>query len=214
MSFTDLAEERRAVHDYTDEPVDRQTVESIVRDAVLAPSSYNLQPWEFLVLSDDENRERLREVAYGQPHVTDAPVALVLFGALDPAAHVDRVLDDQIEKGYRDPEEAASTRESIERMAELPDAERRVWSATSTSLAAMTLMFAARDRGLATCPMGGFDADALETAFDVPDGYDPVMVMTLGYPAEDADDEHLPRKFRRPVEEVVHFETFEPGDRE
>ncbi|MFC6752997.1 nitroreductase family protein [Halorubrum tibetense] len=213
MDFTALVEARRSVHDYADEPVDRDTIEAVVREATLAPSSYNLQPWEFLVVCEDRNRERLQEVAYGQPHVTDAPVAIALLGNRDPTAHVDRVLDDQVEKGYRDPDGAVSTRESIERMAEQAQSERRVWTATSSSLAAMTLMFAARERGLATCPMGGFDPDALVSEFDVPEGYEPVMLLTMGYPAADATDETLPRKFRRPVEEVTHFETFGDDER-
>ncbi|WP_418282999.1 nitroreductase family protein [Halorubrum sp. DTA98] len=211
MDFTDVVTERRSVHDYADEELDRETVTEILEAATLAPSSYNLQPWEFLVVSDDENRERLQTVAYGQPHVTDAPVVLAVFGNLDPAAHVDRVLDDQIEKGYRDEDGAAATRETIEGMREYPESERRVWTAKSTALAAMELMLAARARGVATCPMGGFDAEALVETFDVPDGYEPVMLVTMGYPAADAPDETLPRKFRRPVEEVAHFETFDVG---
>ncbi len=211
MEFKEVIEARRSVRSYTDERLDRDTIEAIVADATLMPSSYNLQPWEFLVFTDDEDRERLQEVAYGQPHVTDAPVAVAILGSLDPAAHVDRVLADQIEKGYRDEAAAERTRESILGMRELPEAERHRWSATSTSLAAMGLMLAARDRGVATCPMGGFDAEALRETFEIPDGYVPVMLLTMGYPDEDAEAERLPRKFRRPASEVVHYGSFDPA---
>ncbi|MWV63946.1 nitroreductase family protein [Halorubrum sp. JWXQ-INN 858] len=210
MEFTDVVDARRSVHDYADEDLDRETIEAIVEAATTMPSSYNLQPWEFLVLTEDADRERLREVAYGQAHVTDAPVAVVVLGNLDPAAHVDRVLDDQVEKGYRDEAGAAAARETIVGMREYPTAERRVWAAKSTSLAAMGLMLAARDRGVATCPIGGFDPEALHEAFDVPDGYEPVMLVTMGYPAADAADEERPRKLRRPVSEVVHYGSFDP----
>ncbi|GAB6879937.1 nitroreductase family protein [Halorubrum gandharaense] len=209
MNFSDVITERRSVHDYNDEELDRETVEAIIADATLAPSSFNLQPWEFVVVSEDDDRERLQEVAYGQPHVTDAPVVLAVLGNLDPSAHVDRVLDDQVEKGYRTEEGAEATRESVEGMAAQSETERRVWSTKSTALAASQLMLAARARGVASCPMGGFDPEALVEEFGVPDGYEPVMLVTLGYPAEDADDETLPRKFRRPVEEVAHWGEFE-----
>lgn len=209
MDFTDVATERRSVRDYADVALDRETVTAIIEDATLAPSSYNLQPWEFLVVSDDENRERLQEIAYGQSHVTDAPVVVAVFGNLDPAAHVDRVLEDEIEKGYRDESGADATREAIERKRGDPEPERRVWTTASTSLAAMELMLAARARGVATCPMGGFDPDRLVEEFDVPEGYEPVVLVTMGYPAEDAAAETLPRKFRRPVSEVTHYETFD-----
>lgn len=208
MDFTDVVSDRRSVRDYADEPLDRDTVEAIIEDATLAPSSYNLQPWEFLVVSDDENRERLKDVAYGQPHVTDAPVVVAVFGNHDPAAHVDRVVDDQVEKGYRDEASATATRETIEGMSENDETDRRLWATKSTSLAASQLLLAARARGVATCPMGGFDPERLVEEFDVPDGYEPVMLVTMGYPAEDADAERLPRKFRRSVEEVTHYERF------
>ena len=81
----------------------------------------------------------------------------------------------------------------------------------STALAAMALMHAAWDEGVASCPVGGFDADALVAEFDVPDGYEPVMIVTLGYPADGAEALERERKYRRPVEEVVHRETFDPG---
>ncbi len=54
MGFTDLVEARRSVHDYADEPVDRDTVEAVVYEATLAPSSYNLQPWEFLLIRTEQ----------------------------------------------------------------------------------------------------------------------------------------------------------------
>jgi nitroreductase len=58
--------------------------------------------------------------------------------------------------------------------------------------------------------MEGFDPEALVETFDVPDGYEPVMLVTLGYPAEDAADVENERKARRPVDEVVHYDEFEP----
>jgi len=211
MEFTDVVDERRSVREYADEDLDRETIEAIVADATLMPSSYNLQPWEFLVFTDDEDRERLREVAYGQRHVTDAPVAIAVLGNLDPATHADRVIEDQVEKGYRDEASAEHTRETIQGMRNQPETKRRIWTTKSTSLAAMGLMLAARDRGVATCPMGGFDPDALHEEFSIPDGYEPVMLITMGYPAQDAPAETRPRKFRRPVSEAVHYGTFGPA---
>jgi nitroreductase len=76
----------------------------------------------------------------------------------------------------------------------------------------MTLMYAAWNQGVASCPMEGFDADALAEEFGVPAGYEPVMLVTLGYPADDAADVEHDRKVRRPVEEIVHYGSFDPVD--
>ena len=215
MEFDDAVLTRRSVHDYSDEPVDEATLEAVFERVRFSPSSFNLQPWEFLVLTEDENRERLQEVAYGQEHVTDAPVAIAVLGNTDPSAHGEAVAEDMLRKGYLPNEEAkAGLLETFDGMTEQTDEENRVWTQRSTSLAAMTLLHAARAEGLSTCPMGGFDGDALLEEFDIDERYEPVMLVTLGYAAEDAADKENERKFRRPVGDIVHHETFEPTEAE
>lgn len=211
MEYDEVVLTRRSVHEYSDEPVDEETLERIFERVRYTPSSYNLQPWEFLVLRDDESRERLQEVAYGQDQVTDAPVGVVVLANTDPAAHGDAVAADLLEKGYLPNEEAkANLQETFHGMRERDEETNRLWAAKSTSLAAKALLDAAWSEGLATCPMGGFDPEALVEAFDVDDGYEPVMVVSLGHPADDATDLDLPRKFRRETDEFVHHESFEP----
>lgn len=215
MEFDEAVLTRRSVHEYSDEPVDDDTLEAVFEHVRYSPSSYNLQPWEFLVLQDDENRERLQEVAYGQEQVTDAPVAVAVLGNTDPSAHAEAVAEDQLRKGYLPNEEAkAGLLETIDGMAEHDETETRVWTTRSTALAGMTLLHAARAEGLSTCPMGGFDGEALREAFDIDDQYEPVMLVTMGHAAPNAQDTNTPRKFRRTVDDIVHHETFEPTEAE
>jgi len=215
MEFDDAVFSRRSVHSYIDEPVDEETLEAVFERVRYSPSSYNLQPWEFLVLRDDENRERLQEVAYGQEHVTDAPVAIAVLGNTDPTTHGEAVATDMLRKDYL-PNEAAKEGllETIEGMGERDEATNRSWAQRSSALAAMTLMHAARAEGLSTCPMGGFDREALREAFDVDEAYEPIMLITLGYADETAADRTNQRKFRRSVDEIVHHGTFEPTEAE
>lgn len=209
--FEEVIETRKSVHDYADDPLDDGTIESIFDEVALSPSGYNLQPWEFLVLREDENKQALREVAYDQQHVTEAAAAVVVLGNKDPMAHAEPVFEDWLEKGHIPNEDVRdSLLENVEGMAEMPEGERRVWTTRSTALACMTLMFAAWNEGVATCPMEGFDPDGVAETFDVSDGYEPVMLVTMGYPADDAADIENERKARRPAEEIVHYEDFDP----
>jgi len=209
--FKEVLRTRRSVHDYTDESLDDETVESIFDKVALSPSGYNLQPWEFLVLRDDETKQALREVAYDQEHVTDAAAAVVVLGNKNPAAHAEPIFDDWLEKDYiPNGNVKDALLENVEGMAEMSEQERRVWTTRSTALACMTLMLAAWDEGVATCPMEGFDADALTDTFDVSDGYEPVMLITMGYPDEGTVDIENERKERRPAKEIVHYEEFRP----
>ena len=211
MEFEDVVSTRRSVHEYSDEPLDRDTLDAVFEAATLAPSGYNLQPWEFLALRDPEKKQALREIAFDQEHVTAADTAVVVLGNTDPTAHAEPVFDDWLAKEYIPNEEVRDALlENVDGIGAQPSDERRVWTTRSTSLAAMTLMYAAWDHGVASCPMEGFDPEALVETFDIPDGYEPVMLITLGYPAEDAADVENERKARRPVEEVVHYDEFEP----
>jgi len=71
----------------------------------------------------------------------------------------------------------------------------------SASLAAMTLMLAAEDMGLATGPMSGFDTEAVSKAFNLTDKDIPVMLITAGYAAEN----NWPQKPRKPLEQVLEI---------
>ncbi|WP_435068849.1 nitroreductase family protein [Haloplanus sp. C73] len=210
MEFDDVIQTRRSVHQYSDADIDDETLYDIFEDVRYSPSSFNLQPWEFLVVRGDD-LEDLQSVAYGQEHVTDAAAAVVVLGTLDPSDHAERVTSDLLEKGYLPSEEAAEARlDTVDGLADADSETRRLWTAQSSSLAAMTLMHAAWDRGIASCPMGGFDADALHETFDVPDDYEAVMLVTLGYPEDEAADLERPRKFRRSADEIVHLDEFDP----
>lgn len=212
MDFLETVQSRRSVHQYSEHPIPEETLEAIVRAATLAPSGYNLQPWEFLALREEKTKETLTEVAHGQEHIQAADTAVVVLGNTDPEAHAEAVFEDWLEKGYiPDGDVKSALLENVAGMAELPETERRIWATRSTALAAMTLMFAAWDHGVASCPMEGFDHQALKAAFDIPAEYEPIMIITLGYPAEEAQDLENDRKGRRPVEDVLHYEEFTPA---
>ncbi|WP_251342703.1 nitroreductase family protein [Haloplanus halophilus] len=214
MEFDDVIHTRRSVHQYSDADIDEETLYDLFEDVRFAPSSFNLQPWEFLVVRGDD-LDRLQSVAYGQEHVTDAAAAVVVLGTLDPSDHAERVTRDLLEKGYLPDEEAAEARlDSVEGLANADEETRRVWTVQSCTLATMALMHAAWNRGIASCPMGGYDADAVHEEFDVPADYEPVCLVTLGYPEDEAADIERPRKFRRPADEFVHLDGFDPVARE
>jgi nitroreductase len=71
----------------------------------------------------------------------------------------------------------------------------------SASFAAMTLMIAAEAKGLVTGPMIGFDPAGVKREFNIPDRYLPVLLLTVGYPANG----NWPRKPRLGVEDVLAF---------
>jgi nitroreductase len=67
----------------------------------------------------------------------------------------------------------------------------------------MQLMLAAKAKGYDTCPMGGFDKQALIKELNIPDRYIPVMMITIGKAAAPA---HASSRFS--LEKLVTEESF------
>lgn len=61
--FADTMALRRTVRDFSGEPVPFDVIESAVRAAATAPSGANIQPWRFVILTDPDDKTRLREAA-------------------------------------------------------------------------------------------------------------------------------------------------------
>jgi nitroreductase len=71
---------RRSVRKFSSKPVEEEKLGLILEAARLSPSSQNGQNWRFIVVRDKEKLRMLMDAAYGQPHVGEAPCAIVACG--------------------------------------------------------------------------------------------------------------------------------------
>jgi nitroreductase len=78
------------------------------------------------------------------------------------------------------------------------DRGERLYCIQDTAVAAENILLAAVDRGLASCWIGAFDADAVRAALGLPAAIEPVAILPVGYSAESAG-----RPARRPLAEVA-----------
>ncbi|MFB6283810.1 MAG: nitroreductase family protein [Halobacteria archaeon] len=203
MDLGELARTRRSLHSYTDDELTKDAIMGLFETVRTAPSSFNLQPWEFLTVRSESGKERLKDCAYGQQHVTDASAVVVVLGHLNRSSFAERTLEDQVEKGYRSRENADELLDMFEHE-ELQDNVE--WTVQSCTIAATYLMLAAWNNGIASCPMAGFDPRSVENEFDVPENLHPVLMVTLGYPDLSSREWNRERKWRRDVEDMVNFE--------
>lgn len=83
-SFDELAATRRTVRRYRPDPVPREAIEAVLEAARWAPSGMNMQPWEFVVVTDEETRRELGDLAryyvIHSQHVGAAPVVIAVCG--------------------------------------------------------------------------------------------------------------------------------------
>jgi len=78
--LTELVKTRRATDSFISQPIAKEDLEQILKAGLEAPSSYNHQPWRFVVVRDQEQRRKLRIAAMNQRKVEDAPVVIVACG--------------------------------------------------------------------------------------------------------------------------------------
>lgn len=81
MDAIEALKTRRSVREYTSDPVDRAVLEDIVDCARMAASARNVQPWEFIVVTEKTTRDRLADLAPNGPHIAKAPVCIVVVCA-------------------------------------------------------------------------------------------------------------------------------------
>jgi nitroreductase len=69
-------ENRFSVKHFLEKKVEKEKVIRILEAGRRAPSAKNRQPWRFIVLEEEENRKKVKNAAYGQEHVGEAPVII------------------------------------------------------------------------------------------------------------------------------------------
>jgi nitroreductase len=77
MTVKEAMENRRSIRKYKLDPVPGEFIKQILESARLAPSGVNRQPWRFRVVTDPETKAKLREAAFNQKFVEQAPVVIV-----------------------------------------------------------------------------------------------------------------------------------------
>lgn len=198
MKFSEVVQQRRSVKSYQpDTAISDDELTVIFDEVVLSPSSFNLQHWQFIVQRDSGRKEKLKEIAWGQPQVGDCSAAILVCGRLDAWKDAAEI--------YKDAPE--SVQQSVVPMIEnlYRDNEQlcRDEAIRSASLAAMTLMYSAANRGYVSGPMIGFDQAAAATVCELPETTIPVMLVVLGKQL----NEPRPRDNRRPLSDVVRLES-------
>ncbi|MFT9198939.1 nitroreductase family protein [Gluconobacter oxydans] len=160
-------------------PMPAQDLETILGLARRMPTAFNIQNWRFVTVTDPDLRCEIRKVAWDQPQVTDASVLLILCADIKAwekfperywanAAPATRdIMVGAIDQYYRG-------REQVQR-----DEGMR-----SCGMAAGAIMLLAESMGYGTCPMDGFDFDAVGKLIRLPEDHEIVMFVAIGKPAE------------------------------
>ncbi|MFT8791119.1 nitroreductase family protein [Komagataeibacter saccharivorans] len=200
MDTLEAIRTRRAIRTYDpDHTISDAELRTMLSAARMAPSAFNIQHCRFVVVRDPALRRELRAVAWDQAHVTDASVLIVVCADRDawkknPARYFN-----------------GAPQDVQQMMAEkiLAYYEGREWvqqdeTMRSSGLAAQTLMLAAADMGYQSCPMDGFDYEAVGRLINLPPNHVVAMFVVIGKGLAPA----LPRVGKLPDSEVILTDRF------
>jgi len=176
-----VLEARHSVRQYDPNvTIPKGELNEILRLAATAPSSWNLQHWRFLVVTDPAIKQKLLPIAYNQQQVVDAYATIIILGDLEADKTAALVYDAAVANG-KVPQQVRDTLVGqVEAAYKNNPQLARDEAIRNSSYAAMQLMLVAKAKGYDTCPMGGYDRDKLIEALNIPSRYLPTLVLTLG----------------------------------
>jgi nitroreductase len=228
-SFCAVNEGRRAIREFDGTAVADEDVRAVLEQALLAPSSGNLQPYQVHWIRDAATRVQVASACRGQRAAASAPVLLVVTAGVPTAqataaahlAHLDAcaTLDDRARQYHRaqvttfirfmrwgtsclwSPLHAAiCTMWPGLSVIPIGAAAARHWAARSAVYAAQTILLAASARGLDSCPMEGFDGRRLARVLGLSRSTVIPVVIAIGRRRSGA---RVDPRWRRPFSSVV-----------
>ena len=182
---------------------DWQTLEESL---VLTPSSFGLQPWRFVVVTNQAMREKLVPASWGQRQIADAS-HLVVFAIKKAigAREADHYLGRMAEVRGVSTESLNSFRDVLVGFLGQPADKFNPdqWSARQTYIALGNFMTSAALLGIDTCPMEGIEPARYDEILGLAaQGYGTVVVAAAGYRTATDKYATLP-KVRFTAEEVI-----------
>ncbi|MDK2952447.1 MAG: putative nitroreductase [Kosmotogales bacterium] len=177
MELKKVYEERRSINFFDKEKgLNDSLLREIIDRAVLAPSAFNLQPWEIIAVKTEEGKKKLYENGLSQAKVLEAPVTLLILGdrhgyGAENTSWLNTENEENRKKSQKMAEKLyGSTEEMKIKFAE-----------SNAGLLAMSIMYAAKDLGVDTHAMSGMDFKKIKEGLEIEGEKEVVMAISLGY---------------------------------
>ena len=187
-----LMEERRSIRKYDPTvKIRKKEISDIIQDAMTAPSSFNLQPWRFVVIDSTKGKESIKPyMAFNQLQHETSSAIIAVFIDTECIEKVDDILTADVEYNLRDNESKNKLSELIKSYRTDYTPERLLYSQMlDCGFICMQLMLSAKAYGYDTNPIGAFDRENLSKAVGMDiKRYVPTLVISIGKAAESGHD--------------------------
>ena len=180
MNFLNLVKNRRSVRKYLSKPVEREKIERCLEAARLAPSASNSQPWRFIVIDNQELKNKIARETFDN---------IITFNRFSLQAPVLIVL--------------ISERPSI--VSKIAEAIKdKQFSLIDIGIAAENLCLQATEERLGTCMLGWFNEKGVKKLLDIPHPKRVELIITMGYPVSN----EIPPKKRKKLNTIRSYNNY------
>lgn len=200
MQTLEAINSRRSVKSFDPQhKMSEAEIQQLMNAVILSPTSFNIQNWRFVVVTDLEVRKQLRAAAWDQAQVTDASITVLICADLKAWAK-------QPERYWASaPEDVRNYLvPMIGKFYEGREQVQRDEAMRSVGIAAQTLMLTAKEMGYDSCPMIGFDPEQVAKLIKLPQDHVIGMMVTVGKALKPARE----RGGQLKLEEVVVRNSF------
>ena len=208
MKIVDGLKWRYAVKKF--DPTKKLTTEQInyVKEAInFIPSSYGLQPYKVLEITDPQIRAKLKEAAYGQTQLTDAAHVFVFASFTDyNPAKVEAFVNLTAQINPMPKENSDGFKNYLNSMiAGMSNEQLAIWTAKQVYIALGSMIAAASEIEIDSAAMEGFDKAKFDEILGLKEkGLASAVIGAIGYRSPEDQNQFL-KKVRKPMDQL--FET-------
>lgn len=207
MNYLEALRWRYSVKKFSGEKISKVALENILEAGRLSVSSMGLQPYKLIVVESDEEIKRLIPAFYNESQISTCShlVAIVSKTKIDPD-YVDAYFAHISDERGIDMETLSVFRNNIDKFVSSYDTNTLChWSEKQAYILLGTMITAAAEEMVDTCPMEGFRHDKLSEALNLNLLEERVaVVLALGKRADDDAFQNL-KKIRKPLDKFIKF---------
>ena len=169
-----------------------------------SPSSFGMEAWKFVVITNEELKAKLRPVCWDQVQITSCSHLVIVLAGIDSV----KVESGEVEKRFarrKMPKESLDMYMCLyaSHLAKTLSSDENIycWTAKQSYIASANMMTGAAYMGIDSCPIEGFEKEKVEEILELDiTKFQVAMILPFGYRLNPQ-----PEQIRLPFEEVVEF---------
>ena len=169
-----------------------------------SPSSFGMEPWKFLVIANEDLKEKLKPFCWNQPQITTCSHLVVILAAIDAV----KPQSGEVERKFKRREMPQDKLDFYmglysSHLADTLSSDENIyaWTAKQTYIAMGNMMTAAAIKGVDSCPIEGFEKQNVEKVLDLDlTKYQVSCIVPFGYRINEQSSQ-----LRESQEKVVEF---------